>query len=144
MKVESKNPRGGIRLWQLGLCFLLFLGAVFFRSVSGRTWNPSGGAQTLREFAGKVGEALAQSPVVEAFAEGFRSAQRENAVEAAGIVRTTAATATKGTEQAKTTAAATAKDTKQTETIQTVTSRQTEEITETSLPLLTKRAGGKR
>lgn len=153
--MESKNPRGGIRLWQLGVCFLLFLGAVFFRSVSGRAWNPSGGAQTLREFAGKVGEALAQSPVVEAFAEGFRSGERENAVEAAVTTRTTAVSQVKPSEgtvtatsqanssentaktadKATTTASTTVKQTEQT--------KQTKQSTETSLPLLTKRAGGK-
>lgn len=138
--MESKKPRGYPRLWQLGLCFLLFLGAIFFRSLSGRVWNPSGGAQTLRELAGKVGEALAQSPLVEAFADGFRSGERENAVEAAG---TTKATVTSQAKPSEGTVKATEKTTEKTTVTVTTAAKQTEQLAETSLPLLTKRAGGK-
>ena len=133
--MEPEKNRKNPRLWQLGLCFLLFLGAVFFRSLSGRVWNPTGGAETLRELAGKVGETLAQSPLVEAFAEGFREGSHGNVVEAAGTAKTTAASQTAPSEGA---AKATDKASeKATTTVAETTAPQS------SLPLLTKRAGGK-
>ena len=71
----EKKPAGGVRLWQLVLCLVFFVAALFLRAFTPvRADFLVTGASSLRELAEQAGQALARSELVRAFAGSFRSA----------------------------------------------------------------------
>ena len=71
----EKKPSGGVRLWQLVLCLVFFVTALFLRAFTPvRADFLVTGASSLRELAEQAGQALARSELVRAFAGSFRSA----------------------------------------------------------------------
>ena len=71
----EKKPSGGVRLWQLVLCLVFFVAALFLRAFTPvRADFLVTGASSLRELAEQAGQALARSELVRAFAGSFRSA----------------------------------------------------------------------
>ena len=70
----AKRP-SGFRLWQLVVCLLLFVAALFLRAFTPlRAEFLVSGADSLRVFAESAGQALARSELVRAFAGSFRAA----------------------------------------------------------------------
>ena len=71
----EKKPAGGVRLWQLVLCLVFFVAALFLRAFTPvRADFLVTGASSLRELAEQAGQALARSELVRVFAGSFRSA----------------------------------------------------------------------
>ena len=71
-KRRFRLPRGKARLWQLAVCLLFFLAALFLRAFSDFDASPLfSGAVSLRELALQAGQALGRSTLAEAFAKGF-------------------------------------------------------------------------
>ena len=71
-KRRFRLPRGKARLWQLAVCLLFFLAALFLRAFSDFDASPLfSGAVSLRELALQAGQALGRSSLAEAFARGF-------------------------------------------------------------------------
>ncbi|MEA4822986.1 MAG: M23 family metallopeptidase [Clostridiaceae bacterium] len=114
---KRRFPRGTAKLWQLGICLLLFIAALFFRAFSDKdTGSLFAGATSLRELAAQAGQALGRSELAEAFARGFREAYTgaseatETATTQAATTQATAAVMTKQAPAATTVAGALADD----------------------------------
>ena len=68
----EKKPSGGVRLWQLVLCLVFFVAALFLRAFTPvRADFLVTGASSLRELAEQAGQALARSELVRVFAGSF-------------------------------------------------------------------------
>ena len=82
--------RGRGRVWQLAVCLVLFVAALFLRAFTPLTPGfLSEGASSLRELARGAGQALARSELAEAFAQGFGEAYTGAASSAAPATRLT-------------------------------------------------------
>ncbi len=72
---SDKKPRG-IRLWQLVVCRLLFVAALFLRAYAPvRADFLTDGSAALREYAVRAGQALARSDLIRAFSDSFLEAR---------------------------------------------------------------------
>ena len=90
----EKKPSGGVRLWQLVLCLVFFVAALFLRAFTPvRADFLVTGASSLRELAEQAGQALARSELVRAFAGSFRSACAAEADPVTPAARTASSTA---------------------------------------------------
>ncbi len=79
---SDKKPRG-VPLWQLVVCLLLFVAALFLRAYTPvRTDFLVTGSDSLRELAVRAGQAFARSELVRAFSDSFLEARAAIAREA--------------------------------------------------------------
>ena len=73
--LKPERRPSGFRLWQLVVCLLLFVAALFLRAFTPlRADVLVTGADSLRTLAEYAGQAMARSELVRAFAGSFQSA----------------------------------------------------------------------
>ena len=83
----EKRPARRSPLWQLAVCLLLFLAALFLRAFTDVRADFLGTA-SLRELAASAGQALAHSELIRVFAGSFQETYEDvTAPAAAGEVR---------------------------------------------------------
>ena len=72
---SDRKPHG-VRLWQLVVCLLLFVAALFLRAYAPVNADfLTGGSESLRTLAVRAGQAFARSDLIRAFSDSFLEAR---------------------------------------------------------------------
>lgn len=72
---SDRKPHG-VRLWQLVVCLLLFVAALFLRAYAPVNADfLTGGSESLRVLAVRAGQAFARSDLIRAFSDSFLEAR---------------------------------------------------------------------